>query len=33
MNMRLKGMDYLCGGDLIADMACWRWIVQYKNQS
>ena len=32
MNKRLKDRDYLAGRYSIADMACWGWIVPYKNQ-
>lgn len=32
MNRRLKDRDYLAGRYSIADMACWGWIVPYKNQ-
>ncbi len=32
MNTRLKDRDYLGGRYSIADMACWGWIVPYKNQ-
>lgn len=32
MNRRIKDRDYLGGCNLIADMACWSWIVPYKNQ-
>ncbi len=32
MNRRLKDRDYLAGRYSIADMACWCWVVPYKNQ-
>ena len=33
MNKRLADHDYLAGDYSIADMACYPWIVPYKNQS
>jgi len=32
LNDRLEGREYICGEFSIADMACWPWIVTYKNQ-
>lgn len=32
MNKRLKDRDFLAGRYSIADMACWGWIVPYKDQ-
>ena len=32
MNRRLKDRDYLVGRYSIADIACWCWVVPYKNQ-
>ena len=32
MNKRLSGRDYLAGRYSIADMACWGWVLPYKNQ-
>lgn len=32
LNDRLEGREYICGECSIADMACWPWIVTYKNQ-
>ena len=33
LNKRLDGRDFLAGSYSIADMACYPWIVPYKNQS
>lgn len=32
LNKRLKDRDYLAGRYSIADIACWCWVVPYKNQ-
>ena len=32
MERRLKDRDYLAGRYSIADIACWGWVVPYKNQ-
>ncbi|WP_373087817.1 glutathione S-transferase N-terminal domain-containing protein [Sneathiella sp.] len=32
LNRRLKGRDFICGDYSIADMACWPWIITYKQQ-
>lgn len=32
MNKRLKDRDFLAGSYSIADMACWPWVVPWKNQ-
>lgn len=32
MNIRLKDRDFLAGKYSIADMACWPWVVPWKNQ-
>lgn len=32
MNRRLADRDHLAGDYSIADMACWGWVVPYKNQ-
>ncbi|MBE8220990.1 MAG: glutathione S-transferase family protein, partial [Alphaproteobacteria bacterium] len=29
---RLRGREYLAGKYSIADMACWGWVLPYKNQ-
>ena len=33
MNTRLADRDYLAGDYSIADMACWPWVVPYRNQA
>jgi GST-like protein len=32
LDRQLEGRDYICGDYSIADMACWPWVVPYKNQ-
>lgn len=32
LNKQLEGRDFIAGAYSIADMACWPWIVPYKNQ-
>ncbi|MDR3512803.1 MAG: glutathione S-transferase N-terminal domain-containing protein [Caulobacteraceae bacterium] len=32
LDKRLEGRDYICGDYSIADMACWPWVVPYRNQ-
>jgi GST-like protein len=32
LNRRLEGRDFVAGDYSIADMACWPWVVPYRNQ-
>ncbi len=32
LDRRLEGREYICGEYSIADMACWPWIITYKQQ-
>jgi GST-like protein len=32
LNGRLEGRDFVCGDYSIADMACWPWVVPWRNQ-
>jgi GST-like protein len=32
LDRRLAGREHICGDYSIADMACWPWVITYKNQ-
>ena len=32
LERRLEGRDFICGDYSIADMACWPWVVPWRNQ-
>ena len=32
LDRRLEGREYIAGAYSIADMACWPWVVTYKQQ-
>lgn len=32
LDRQLEGRDFICGDYSIADMACWPWVVPYRNQ-